>query len=331
MPYGQPWHYTMESSNIMKKNKGVNYYSGDKVKDLADAMVEKEVISGETHSDSNYEDEMYSAEQMERHDKMDNIFKVDNNPSRWDHNKTRSTWHFDPFEDPNEQSFVVPCRFEGDYSEAIAYALDKAKEMTIGNYRSRNASKQDADLHDGELLDVKRATGKDDLSSMYYDKIARTKFNKETGKKEVIENRIPEYEIFFKIIEELGVDVHQSRLHIQRLGQVTPIHIDQQMRYARPGWKEVWQEAGADKNPLMLRRFLIHLQDWEMGHVWQFGNTYHQGYKAGTVTTYDWCNMPHGTANFGYTPRVTFQITGFVNEKCQWMIDNPDPNRVIKV
>jgi hypothetical protein len=41
--------------------------------------------------------------------------------------------------------------------------------------------------------------------------------------------------------------------------------------------------------------------------------------------------MPHGTANFGFTPRVTFQFTGFVSDKVQHMIDNPDPNRIIKV
>ena len=56
-----------------------------------------------------------------------------------------------------------------------------------------------------------------------------------------------------------------------------------------------------------------------------------RGYKAGTCITYDWCNMPHGTANFGFTPRVTFQFTGFVSDKVQHMIDNPDPNRIIKV
>ena len=317
----------------MKKNTGKNWYSGDSVKDLVDKVdADNQIkVQGDTNTDSNYEDEMYSAEQMERQKDMDNIFKVDGVPSRWQHNKLRSTWHFDPFEDPNEQSFVVPCRFEGDFSVAINYALQEAKEMTIGNYRSRNDSKQDKDMHDGEIIDAVNASGKDDVSCMFYDKVVRTKFNKDTGEKQVLENRIPEYDILFNVIKELDVDVHQSRLHIQRLSQVTPIHIDNQMRYARPGWDKVWRDAGADKNPLKLRRFLIHLQDWTQGHVWQFGNTYHQGYQAGTVTTYDWCNMPHGTANFSFTPRVTFQITGFVSEKTQWMIDNPDPNRVISV
>ena len=166
---------------------------------------------------------------------------------------------------------------------------------------------------------------------MYHDMVVRSKFKEGEDNYHVQRNPAPEYAILLRMIDELEVEVHQSRMHIQKLGQVTPIHIDQQMRYARPGWRKVWTDAGADKNPLKLRRFLVHLQDWDYGHVWQFGNTYHQGYKAGTCITYDWCNMPHGTANFGFTPRVTFQFTGFIGDKVQHMIDNPDPNRIIKV
>lgn len=317
----------------MKDNKGINYYSGDRVSDLVEKnkeLADREHIVGETHEDSNYESEIYSDDQLKRHEGLDNIYKVNDVPSRWEHNKTRSTFHYDPFGDPQEETFVIPCTFQADYTDAIEYALKHAHEMTIGNYRPRNMSKQDSDLHDGEIADIIRASGKDDISCMYHDKVVNKKV-KEDGSYTVIKNNVKEYEVFYRMIEELDVDVHQSRIHIQKLGQVTPVHIDQQMRYARPGWRKIWTESGADKNPLKLRRFLIMLQDWDYGHVWQFGNTYYQGYKAGECVTYDWCNMPHGTANFGYSPRITFQITGFVGEKCQWMIDNPDKNRIIKI
>ena len=307
----------------MKKNTGKNWYSGDKVQDLVDNIdANKEKIQGVTQKDSNYSEEMYSDDQLERHKDMDNIFTVDNVPSRWEHNKLRSTWHFDPMVDPDsETTFVVPVHLQGDFQPAIDFALREAKEMTMGNYRSRNASKQDADLHDGELMDMKRATGLDDYSSMYYDKVVRTKFDAD-GNKQRKENKVPEYEIFHEAIKQMDIDVHQSRIHVQKMGQCTPIHIDQQMRYARPGWRKIWTDAGADKQPLKLRRFLIMLQPWTQGHVWQFGNKYFQGYSGGEAVTYDWCNMPHGTANFAYEPRFTFQITGFVGEKMQGWIDD---------
>jgi hypothetical protein len=316
----------------MKNSTGKNWYSGDKITKLVEKVSpENSVkIDGITQDDSNYEQEMYSDEQLAKHAEMDNIYKVDNVPSRWEHNKTRSTWHFDPFADPREQTFIIPCRFVGNFKPAIDYALEHAREYTIGNYRARNLSKQDQDLHDGEIIDIVRASGKQDVSCMYHDRVAKKQVN-EDGTYTIQENRIPEYEVLFNMIKALDVDVHQSRLHIQRLGQVTPFHIDQQMRYARSGWRKIWTDAGADKNPLKLRRFLIMLQDWDYGHVWQFGNTYYQGYRAGECVTYDWCNMPHGTANFGYAPRITFQITGFVSDKTQWMMDNPDSDRIINV
>ena len=89
--------------------------------------------------------------------------------------------------------------------------------------------------------------------------------------------------------------------------------------------------SGADKNPLMLRRILISLTPWDYGHVWQFGNTYYQGYDAGECVVYDWCNMPHAAANMGYTPRITLQATGFINDKFIDLMHNGSKEHIINV
>jgi len=65
----------------MKKNKGKNWYSGDVVKDLVDNVERPDRVEGNTQEDSNYQDEMYSEEQLARQAEMDNIFRVDNVPS----------------------------------------------------------------------------------------------------------------------------------------------------------------------------------------------------------------------------------------------------------
>ena len=164
---------------------------------------------------------------------------------------------------------------------------------------------------------------------MYHDSLWSLKPRMD-GQEEWFKDEDPDYQVFYKMLEEIGMyDVHTVRVHIQKLGQVTPMHIDQQMRYARPHWRKRWLDAGADKNPLKLRRVLIALTDWDYGHVWQFGNTYYQGYDAGECIVYDWTNMPHGTANFGYTPRITLQATGFMNEKFEWLLENGSKDHVI--
>jgi hypothetical protein len=305
----------------MKKTEGVNYYSGEKVSDIAPTEI-PEYVEGLNITDSNYVEEIYSDAQLEKHSKSNiNVFAVNGIPSRWEHNKLRSTWHFDPKADPQEETFITMCKFKGDWKAGIDKALKDAKEQTIGNYRPRNQSKQDHDLHEGELLDILQASNKQDVSCMYHHHLM-SRTHKDTS---------PEYEIFFKMLDAVGLDIHQMRVHIQLLGQVTPFHIDQQMRYARPEWRQLWLNAGADKNPLKLRRLLISLNPWDYGHVWQFGNTCYQGYDAGECITYDWCNMPHGTANFGYTPRITLQATGFITEKTEWLMKNGSKNHVIEV
>jgi hypothetical protein len=89
--------------------------------------------------------------------------------------------------------------------------------------------------------------------------------------------------------------------------------------------------AGADKNPLMLRRILISLVPCDYGHVWQFGNSYYQGYDAGECVVYDWCNIPHAASNMGYSPRITLQATGFVNEHFNELMKNGSSDYVIEL
>jgi len=55
------------------------------------------------------------------------------------------------------------CKFKGDWSKGLEKALNDCKEQTIGNYRPRNLSQQDKDLHEGELLDIKRASRQEDI------------------------------------------------------------------------------------------------------------------------------------------------------------------------
>lgn len=314
---------TKLKKSIVNKKTSKNYYS----KEIVDTLVPDAIPpleEGVNITDSNYEDDMYSNDQLEKHKKSNmNVYTVDGIPSRWHHNKLRSTWHFDPKGDAQEKTFTVMCKFKGNWEAGIQRAIDKCKEHTIGNYRPRNMSQQDKDLHDGEMMDIKRASGKDDVSCMYHYQIAGLKTGKDTH---------PDCAVFFRMLESVGMyDVHQSRIHIQRLGEVTPFHIDQQMRYARPHWRDRWVAAGADKNPLMLRRILISLTPWDYGHVWQFGNTYYQGYDAGECVVYDWCNMPHAASNMGYTPRITLQATGFINDKFTKLMETGSKEHIINV
>ena len=120
----------------MKEKTDVNYYSGDKIDDLiqnTDATIEKQEGVYLTR-DKNYSEDMYSEDQLKLHDQSNmNVFTVDGVPSRWEHNKLRSSFHFDPMAPADADIIQIPCRLEADWTDAINYSLQEAKEMTIGN------------------------------------------------------------------------------------------------------------------------------------------------------------------------------------------------------
>jgi hypothetical protein len=315
------------------KNDGHNRDTGELISDLSpDHIPDKD--KNVNVKDFNYSQELYSDTQLLNHaNEGKNVYTVDNIPSRYEHNKLRSNHNFDPFSEKGDE-FDIVCTFKGDWSAGLKKASAEGHESTIGNYRPRGQSLQDKDLSDGEMMDIKRASGKEDLSCMYQ-VILRNIDAEATIANDGIpiwkDNDAIEYKPFFKMAEMLGIEVHQLRINIQLLGQVTPMHIDQQMRYARPQWRRIWKDGGGDKDPLVLRRVLVMLNDWVPGHSWLMGNNTYDQYHAGEAIVYDWCNMPHGTANFSYDPRFTLQITGFVTDKTKEIMAKASKGLIIEV
>jgi hypothetical protein len=105
-----------------------------------------------------------------------------------------------------------------------------------------------------------------------------------------------------KITELFALGDCMERIHVQMPGEVWNLHLDK---------LEKW----APDAPWMVMRVQVALTDWEPGHFWSYGNYNHQQWHAGDVTTFDWQNIPHSTANAGHNPRVTYQLTGIITEK----------------
>ena len=100
-----------------------------------------------------------------------------------------------------------------------------------------------------------------------------------------------------KVSDLFGLENCMTRIHVQMPGEVWNLHIDKLQK---------WNPA----DPNSVARYMIQLTDWEPGQFWEYGNYHHNQWRAGDVTTFDWQNLPHSTANAGYHPRVTLQLTG---------------------
>lgn len=105
-----------------------------------------------------------------------------------------------------------------------------------------------------------------------------------------------------KITNDFGLEQCMARIHVQMPGELWNLHIDKLYKWAPDA-------------PESVMRIMIQLTDWQPGQFWEYGNYHYNQWSAGDVTTFDWVNIPHCTANAGYHPRVTLQLTGIRTEK----------------
>jgi len=208
--------------------------------------------------------------------------------SNWEETKKRSNYHFDNFKNDVQVDKVIKLgKIVTDFKPELKDIIKNAKPAT---WRTRGAvgkSRPESELASEEYDLEKFGYGKDyTITHLNWD--------------------IPEK--LQKISDLFGLKDCMDRVHVQMPGEVWNLHLDK---------LEKW----APDAPYTVMRIQLALTDWEQGHFWSYGNYLHQQWHAGDVTTFDWQNIPHSTANAGHTPRVTFQMTGVVTEKTTEFLD----------
>ena len=201
--------------------------------------------------------------------------------SAWELTKQRSNYHFDNFKfDPDQDKVITLGNIAPFWSAELDEIIKLAQPKT---WRTRGkGADRPAEEYDQEEYDLEeQGYGKDYVISDLTWEVPET---------------------FNKIAVWFGMDNAKMRLHVQRPGQVWNLHLDK---------LEKWNP----EDPSKVMRIQIALTDWEPGHFWSYGNYIHSGWHAGDVTTFDWQNIPHSTANAGHAPRVTLQLTGVATDK----------------
>ena len=204
--------------------------------------------------------------------------------SNWDITRQRSQYHFDNSKmDPRWDTVQQLGNIESTWDTELQSVIDSSKPVT---WRTRGRandpltrSNQD---YDQEEYDLERiGMGKDYIvTNLNYD--------------------LPP--LFQHIADQFALDKSMARIHVQYPGQVWNLHLDK---------LEKWMPA----DPSQVVRYFVQLTDWQQGHFWSYGNYMWSGWKAGDVSTFDWINVPHSTANAGHVPRATLQVTGIITNK----------------
>jgi hypothetical protein len=235
------------------------------------------------------------------------------NDSRWDYMKAKSNWHFDTTRSPKDgkDSYTHVCRFIADWQSAIEQCIPKAKASTWSDRNNWNAKVAAEGLYSAtaEEKDLIRAGA--DPKMEIYDR---------TAADDVV--------LFNKVSDWLGMERTMIKFHNQRTGQMLVEHIDNFA--ARPERENSFKVIDIDKNPKLMRRFAIMLDDWKLGQVFQLGNRNFHQWRAGDCITWEWQDIPHATCNMGWWDRPMLQITGYVTGRTDSVLKAASPNLTVE-
>lgn len=199
--------------------------------------------------------------------------------SSWDNTKAQSQYHFDStIIDPEYDTVIRLGHIVPTWHADLSDIIDKSKPATWATrgYKGEGVEVPPADL-EAERHDIQRVGADPDMIITH------------------LNWAIPDS--LQKISDLFGLDDCMNRIHVQQPGEVWNLHIDKLQKWC-------------PEDPRRIMRIMIQLTDWQPGQFWAYGNYHYNQWRAGDVTTFDWANVPHSTANAGHYPRVTFQLTG---------------------
>lgn len=201
--------------------------------------------------------------------------------SSWDYTVSTSKYHFNTGAmDPRWDTVIQIGKIEPTWLDDLPGIIENSKPATWSNrgYKGEGVHIPSVDL-EAEEYDLERV-GMDPKSIITH-----------------LNWKIPDS--LQKVSDKFALKDCMNRIHVQYPGQVWNLHIDKLQKWA-------------PENPDSVIRIMIQLTDWQPGQFWEFGNFHWNRWSAGDVSTFDWQNVPHSTANAGHHPRVTFQLTGVI-------------------
>jgi hypothetical protein len=199
--------------------------------------------------------------------------------SSWDYTKSQSQYHFDStIMDPAYDTVIRLGRITPVWEADLSDIVSKSKPATWASrgYKGEGVEVPPEDLV-AEQYDIERVGADPGMVITHLNWSIPTSLQ--------------------SISDLFGLEDCMNRIHIQRPGEVWNLHIDKLQKWC-------------PEDPSRIMRIMIQLTDWKPGQFWEYGNYHYSHWQAGDVTTFDWKNVPHSTANAGHHPRVTFQITG---------------------
>jgi|688.fasta_scaffold337768_2 hypothetical protein len=220
--------------------------------------------------------------------------------SSWDKSKLISNYHFDNKTfDPTVDRVIELGNIVPNWTEDLPDIIERSRPAT---WATRGYKGEGIEAPPAEL-----ATEEYDLERAGYDRNTVI-----THLNWAMPDSLQRVSDFF------GLADCMNRIHIQMPGELWNLHIDKLYKWC-------------PENPERVMRIMIQLTDWQPGQFWEYGTYHHNRWSAGEVTTFDWANLPHSTANAGHHPRVTLQITGVITDTTTLALEKLANDSIINI
>lgn len=206
--------------------------------------------------------------------------------SNWDYTVSRSNYHFTDKKDSLGDYFSVHGVIDSNWSSELKILNELARPMNWANRKNTCG-------RNGETPKFLEAEENDLANAGADPKMTLVRIIDDFSSLPMLKD----------VADSFGLEKAKYRIHIQRTGDVFNRHID------------TLDQIFPDDNVEDIIRIGIMLADWKPGQFYCYGNYTYEGWKAGEVHTFDWFNVPHCTANAGYDPRITLQLTGIKTEQ----------------
>jgi hypothetical protein len=212
------------------------------------------------------------------------------------------TYHFDKWRKDKEGDFFkVVGQFSADFTDEIEIA--RASKLKAGAYNKQNyghaanpASTVDGVYHAVEDADNPDGDPTAEMFHLY-------KYEED--------ERLVKFRAVAEWFELDKDKKYTWKFHDQKPNQQLMVHIDNLPGEPRKDRVIDNPEFKYAKDKV---RFLVFLNDWEPGQLFQFGNYMHTQWRAGDIVTWEWSTLPHATWNGSWKKRPALQITGTATE-----------------
>jgi hypothetical protein len=204
--------------------------------------------------------------------------------SSWDQTRAQSNYHFDPKKQDSKDDVITALgHITPTWSADLDNIISTARPAQWANrgYKGEGVEVPPEDLA-AEEYDIARV-GADPQQTITH-----------------LNWQLPES--LQTVADAFALADSMARIHVQRPGELWHRHIDKLQKWS-------------PEDPTQVLRVFVQLTDWQPGQFWEYGNYHWNQWLAGDVSTFDWANMPHSTANAGHAPRVTLQLTGVITER----------------